>query len=487
MAPRAKKKTKKITKPTPQKTEKKTETEEDVTYPEISAKICFGEDAMTVEQAKELLGWEEESKKTGKFTDLYLLEDLNEVKIRCHNNVTNRPLYKSVYETLKQEHLRRRWQMNGEPIIIGRTGLILNGQHTLISLVLAAQELEVYPDRWEDWDEEPTMEKLVVFGIDESDDVVNTMDTCKPRSLADVIYRSEFFADKSDSDRKNVARICDYAVRTMWRRTGAGIDEFNIRRTHAESLDFISRHPRLLECVNHVYEENGGRANNIGKYIGLGYAAGLLYLMGCSDTESDEYHSSGEPKEDQLDWSKWDNACEFFVLLASEATELSAVKKSLGHILDDEGGSVAERTALLVKAWNEFAEGQSVTVKKLELEYYTDEDDVRTLAECPALAGIDLGNPSDSSERVPDPTPDEIKERAATERKDRRGKTAATEGQFEPGDHVWVDNPGGDPWEGEVIEIYTAQGTQTAQVQEDGTEDTYDVPYDSLQLDQPEG
>jgi len=83
---------------------------------------------MTPDQAKKLLGWSQESEHI-KFGSNYLLLDEYGEKVRCYNNVTNRPLYPNIYKTLRQEHLRKKWQMNGEPVIIGRTGLILNDPH----------------------------------------------------------------------------------------------------------------------------------------------------------------------------------------------------------------------------------------------------------------------------------------------------------------------------------------------------------------------
>jgi len=467
------------------KNKKKTTTAPEVPYPELSVKICSGEEALTVPQAKQLLGWEEETDEV-KFGSDYLLTDLNKVKVRCNHNVKNRPLYRGIVETLKQEHLRKRWQLNGEPIIIGRTGLILNGQHTLISLVLAAQELEkdsVWSDSWEGTP--MTMDKVVVFGIEETDNVVNTMDTCKPRSLADVIYRSEFFANLSSKDRKAIARTCDYAIRFVWSRTGASHNAFAPRRTHAEALDFLQRHPRLLDSVQHIHAENGGGQNQIGKFISPGYAAGLLYLMGSCESDPDSY-STNEPREEPLKWDRWDDACEFFVLLAAGSEEMDSVRKALGRILDDEGGSIPERSALLVKAWNRYsAFSGPVDSKNLKLEYHTDDDGVRTLAECPTVGGIDLGS-SSVAERVPDPTPEEIEERAAVEREKRAakkkggGKAKAASDFPKVGDEVWVEDPNTKPWQGTFKDSYSGPQGQVAQVEAQDDGNTYDIPMESI-------
>lgn len=159
----------------------------------VSVELCSGDKALTQAKAKELLGWEEEEKGGTSYGQEFLLKS-NGVKVRCYNNITNRPLYMANVQALKQEILRGRWRLNGESIIIGDTGLMLNGQHQCIALVEAVNDWEQDKSKWEETcPNVPTLEKVLTIGISEDDYVVNMMDTCKPRSLADVLYRSPFF------------------------------------------------------------------------------------------------------------------------------------------------------------------------------------------------------------------------------------------------------------------------------------------------------
>ena len=369
----------------------------DVIYDKVEAKICMGKTSLTMEQAKKLLGWQEESENI-KFGNDYLFKDLKGNKIICHNNLRNRPLYGKLIETYQQEILRRRWRFNGEPIIIGKTGLVLNGQHTLIALVFAFQDWEEHGGKWKDfWQTPPTISKLVMMGIEEDDDVVNTMDTCKPRSLADVVFRSEYFADFKKQGRKRVASMLDHAVRMLWHRTGASHNAFAPLRTHAESLGFIERHPTLLKASLYIYEEND-KDNRIGRFISPGYAAALMYLMGCSTTDQEKggkgYGDVEDPTESLVNWERWDKAQEFWVLLASGETSLDPVREAIGQMLEDGYGARAERCAVLVKAWNLFASGKVVKQDAIELKYSEDGEGYRTLAETPIVGGIDIGGPS---------------------------------------------------------------------------------------------
>jgi len=468
-----------------------------VLYPEVTLSLCDDSKPLTVDQAKDLLGWEEETEDAPYGSD-YLLRNHHGTKIRCYNNVTNRPLYGGVVQMLKQEHLRQRWQMNGEPVIIGSTGLVLNGQHTLISFILAAEAWQEAPEDWPGHTQQPTMVKLVVYGISEEDHVINTMDTCKPRSLADVIYRSNHFANMPSVARRKVARITDYAVRLLWSRTGMGLSAHAPRRTHAEALDFIARHPKLLDCVQHVYQEDGGD-KQLSRYLSLGYMAGMLYLMGSSGTDPAEYRAASNPSEDLLDFAQWEDACDFLVWLAGSDNQLKAVRVALAHMVDDGGGSVPERTGLLAKAWNQYATGKAVTAKHLVLDYHTDPDGFRTLAETADVGGIDLGDPAEVA-AANDPSLEEIATRAAAERAKAEAKKAGGRGKKKakpskakdpiPGTWTWegelagvrvlVDDPNTKPWKGILQDTYQGPAGTVAQVEDNETGNTYDVPLDCL-------
>jgi len=415
-----------------------------VLYKEDSVRRCRGEDAISSTHAKQFLGWAEESKED-KFSSDFLLRDYYGTKIRCINDVTNRPLSMSKVLFLKQEVLRNKWHYNAETIIIGKTGLILNGQHQLIALVLASQEWNENKSQWEEfWPTEPTIEKLVAFGIDENDEVVNTMDTCKPRSLSDVIYRSKYFADLAKSDRNAISRITDYAVRFLWNRTGASQDAYSVRRTHSESLDFINRHPKIMECVKHIYEENGSD-NNLKQFIPLGYAAGLLYLMGSCTSSSEKYKE--ETNESSLKWDMYDKASDFFVLLASGAKELNAVSTVLAKMLSqNENVSIKERWCLLIKTWNCYSKSKPVTSSAIELDYDLDSDGIKRLVDEPVIGGIDCDGEAD----IP---PDELVERIASVRNKKQPlKKPKHKRKPSIGDNVW-NHSTEKPYKAEVVEI----------------------------------
>lgn len=434
-------------------------------YPKISSKLCIGEKALTATQAKKLLGWTEE--KGDKFSE-WLLLDYHKQKIQCYNNLSNRPLYRTNVLNLKQEILNGRWEFNGETIIIGEDGTILNGQHQLIALVLAFQEWEDTDDKWQEfWPTAPTLDKLLVTGVSEKDSVVNTMDTCKPRTLSDVIFRSPFFAKLPAKERRQASSQMEYALRTIWHRTGASLDAFAPRKTHAEFLALLEKHPRLVEAVTHTYEEDGDD-KRIRRFLSPGYAAGLLYLMGTSSSAD----------ETELDFSNWETACDFFVCLAGDDPKFSAVKTAFTKLLNTTGASINERMALIVKAWLSFLSGKPITEATLKLKYNKAKEDgeLPELAELPVVGGLDFGEPTADKAELEnakvDPTPEEITQRAKKERVKRAKKPTPTKKKsvkkksvkkkkkktakrfsLERGKIVWVDGSDEEPWKGKIVDV----------------------------------
>lgn len=379
--------------PMKEKLKKETETKKrEVVYEKPSLKLYANGNPLTGAIVKKLLGYAEPPKgvKDGLFP-------VGGKKVWLTNNDTNRPFYQSNADYLTQEILRGNWEFNGEPMIIGETGRLIDGQHTGIALLNAIAEWAAHPGKWKDyWETEPVIDKLVVFGVKETDKVVNTVNTGRPRTLTDVLYRSKVFSNVKEKDRRKVSSIADWAVRLLWARTGANRNAYTPRRTHRESLFFIERHPKLVEAVRHIWEENGSE-NRIGRYISPGYAAGLLYLMASMKSSRAEYLKTENPNEESLDLSMWDRACEFFVFLASTHDSLKAVIPALAKC--SEGTPTRdERQAVVLKAWLLYAEDKPVTVSSLALRYQPDSDGLLKLAEHPVIGGIDVGDTTQEEE-----------------------------------------------------------------------------------------
>lgn len=367
-------------------------TQRPVVYEKISVKLHNGDTTLTFEQAKTLLGYITESENI-KFGGDYTTTNADGDKVRCLHNVRNRPIYRGTMETYTQEVLNKRWRLNGETLIIGKTGITISGQHRLLGFIDAVLTWRKEPGKWINWQEEPTFPCIIVYGVDEDDETVNTIDTGKPRSLADVLYNSKYFAKLGPHDRRVAARAADYCVRTLWDRTHAGEDAWAPKRTHAESMDFIARHERMLDCVRHIIEEDGGDGK-ISKLLSLGTAAGCCYLMATSATEYEREDKKGYGQVDtrseaQLDFELWDKAQDFWTELAG-GKKLEAVRAAIAAGQETTTLSQPEIIGVLVRAWEQYANGKAVKADHLQLDYTTI-DGVDVLAENPKFGGIDLG------------------------------------------------------------------------------------------------
>lgn len=435
------------------------DTSRPVVYPEIKVELCrtATDNPFTGEYAKRLLGWMEETKEAP-FEEDFLLIDRTRKKIRCSNNVRNRFYTHSNALAIMQEILQKRWKLNLMTIVIGRTGITVNAQHRLIGLVLACQEWAANREKYAHWETEPTIETLLAFGCEETDDVCGTFDTGKPRTLAEAIGCSGVFADLGKGQKKLASRICERAIMTMWDRTAV-----KKRMTHSEAMAFIEAHPRLLDSVKHILEEDGGKQKQVARWIGPGVASALLYMMGSAKSDPTKYKGD----EKSLDWTMWDAAKTFWVDLAGKAKNTVVLRKSLTGLVAEGMANPRSRPAVLAKAWMLQVGGKPTTAESLALKYVV-EDDVRRLAECPTVGGIDRG--SGSADDKPDPTPAEIELRKAEQKALRGGKKA--EAKKAPvattlavGVRVWVPEEEGDThWSGVIDEIYQANGVDVVKI-----------------------
>lgn len=428
---------------------KKPEPTAEVLYPEVTVRLCQMEDAITMEQAKKLLGWEECEGED------YFTLDMHEKKIRCLNNEANRPYDRGRAEQYAQVILQRQWAgprgngktVNGESLVIGKTGQTLSAQHRLTGLIFACQRWEK-EDHWRtNWPEMPVMESVVVYGVDESGETTMTIDNVKPRTAADVFYSDTLIYPKEkNKDRRELCKLLEFAIRFCWYRTGAKFDAYAPLLSHPEAKAFITAHPRILRAVKHIYQENAD--SRIRPLLSLGTAAGLMYLMGVSDSDPEKY--TGEEKS--LSTKLWDKAVNFWTNVAKSVKKsecekgFELLREAIAGMADMNGGSPPKDVSIgmFVKAWDIYSTDRPLTEKQLGYEYrkfqdassgmelekllqnglkYEPEepgDDVgewlreRTLVECPSVGGIDKGDPEEEIR--------EEKEREREEKAEERRK-----------------------------------------------------------------
>jgi hypothetical protein len=423
-------------------------------YPEYRALMRAGDKALSVAELKSILGWEEEPIGDNWGND-YLFVDRQGKKIRCSFLTKNKPLYQTTLDDLEQEHLNNRWRVNGEPIILSRYGNVLNGQHTMISAVLAEQtRTGPQKDHWAQfWAGPVTLQKLLVCGIAEDQETINTIDTGRRRSMADMLYHNGNFSEDNSDARRLLSKLTAQAIRLIWDRTGYSEDPFAPRQkrayTHTEIASYLDRHLRIIEAARHIALVN--RGSRLGALISPGYATGLLYLMGASSSDGSRYRQENPVTQESLTWNHWDKACEFWRGIADpligRSVSWQTVRKAVAGLVDPNSGEDAclrDRAAVFCLAWQFFVAGSEPTADDLSLEkYYTiDPEGIRVAHNLPVLGGIDLGDPS-SRYVAPEPEdPKELEERAREVRRITQILMERREKRLEPETPSTVAKPG---------------------------------------------
>jgi len=459
-------------------------------YPKLQVVACTGRDSLTAEDAKRLLGWEIEGDQP--FGEDFLLKDREGHKVRCTYNTANRPYSHTRTLTYMHDILRGAWQFNGHTRIIGKNGVILSGQHVLPALVLAEQTWRLEREKYAHLTKPPTIETLIVKGIEETDAIKNTIDTARESTFADALFRTSHFADLNKGHRKRVAKLGQFAVQILWHRSGAQAVHETPVRTHSDSQEFLNNHPTLVDCVRHVYVENG-KTNAIAKLLSCGYTAGLMYLMAASKSDYAKYRF--DRREENLNLEQYEQAKKFVTALAQNAGVVRAVRTKIAELID-EGGVVPAslRMAVVCNGWNAWIESGKCTLQNVEIHYTTSDEGARILDELPTLGGVDMVEDelvANENETAPQAA---VKGRhtAAQAKKAKRVFKARKhhENRWSLGDRAWVrDDDGDDHYLAQLVSepFEDEYDTTWVDVLElgSGNPNRYEVNVKHLQLQHP--
>jgi hypothetical protein len=365
-----------------------------VLYPYLTASVCTSDisatktgecNPLTCDQAKALLGWLCPEGKDPAF-EVYHFKDRNNKTVLCLNNDINRPFYPGLARQWMFEILAGNWKQNGETLIIGKTGRVLDCQHRLVGLVWAQQEWAKNPDKYPFWKTEPTIDCILVFGVNEDIKTVNTINVGKSRSVGDALYATDIFKGKP-KDVKQQSRIAGHAVRMLWQRTGAMDDAFTPKQSHAEVLDFLLRHPFLIELVEFVYTLDKKTSGALQQCLSLGYLAALSYLMSIADDGGSAYHNADVPSEDDVKFKYVAQVRQFLRDLSERKPTTDALREGL-IALHESNASIIEYVSITILGWQSYRQHKKVLPLTLS---YAEKDGRRVLLSRPGLGGIDIG------------------------------------------------------------------------------------------------
>jgi hypothetical protein len=455
----------------------------DVIHPEVSVELYSHSagNPITLETAMELIGW----KMAPDDNPDWFIKDTMGNKIVLENNATNRPFRMGLAKRYANEMLRGKWKLNGETIIFDRLGLCQSGQHRLVALILAEEQRKAEPEVWKKYHRGPIeIEGIVVCGISEDSDTIDTLDIGQKRSLGDVIARHEFFGDQEvpKKTRDKMANILANGLRLVWLRAGGKKVSDAPHFPHSEAMDFLDDHPEIVNTLLYIWQMEGGQGQGglrISKYVTLGYATGLMYLMGTSATDSEELSSKGVGA---LNFELMEKAKLFWAAFASGAglaadNPILVLREQLLNISQSTSFARDEVTGMIIKAFNLWVDNKPAIAKNILMKKVRGDDGKERLAEDPRLGGLDIYRDEDDK-----PALDKV-----DYSDDPREGSQAKSGKWQVNDSCWVRQKGEDAWFGVIENIIKGEGKigDTFTVVDDATGSAWDVSIGDLFLKNP--
>lgn len=180
-------------------------------------------------------------------------------------NSRNRPVSQTTVDRYAQEMRLGNWKLNGETLIFGKDGQLMNGQHRLKACIAANKSFD----------------SMVIMGVE--NDTFDTIDDGSKRSLADV------FAIRGETCSGNLAA----GVRFLHVYATGQIETRDLRRGTIATKSVLEatfkKHPGMRQSVKFVgmlKQRTGGLLMPTGMAIGLHYLFALV-----DEKKADEFFS----------------------------------------------------------------------------------------------------------------------------------------------------------------------------------------------------
>lgn len=240
-------------------------------------------------------------------------------------NGKNRPVNNSTVKRYSEEMKAGRWQNNGDNIRISITGLILDGQHRLYSVL----------------DSGVTITQNIVTGLD--DKVFDTIDTGRLRSASDAVAVAGY---KNYTTMAGATKlILAYKNGSLRTQVQGGTGQ-RLRITNHDVIEFINRKANvelLQECAT-----VGNKCANKAKFFSQSTYAAFAYLFGEIDREESMLFFDMLTTGESIGKSSYS----MIYLLRQKLINFQQSNANL---------QTTDKYALLIKAWNMFRKGKEVS------------------------------------------------------------------------------------------------------------------------------
>ncbi|MEO9611775.1 MAG: hypothetical protein ABJG86_00575 [Nitratireductor sp.] len=221
-----------------------------------------------------------------------------------------------------------RWKLNGEPIIIGRSGQLLSGR---LRLAACAQSGAAFP-------------ALIVRGIEDAN--FETIDAVRRRTVGDIL------TIRKEPDGRALAA----ALSTIWRYLHKAFDRKHATRFSAQQLlEILEAHPEVRLSL--------ALTKDVAPVLPHGLATALHYLFSCVDGEK---------------------ATQFFQEICDPADANHPAPQLLRRQMEAmraQGGARSQQfmIGLTVKAWEAFRANKPTSL----LRYVVGNEDLPTITDLP--------------------------------------------------------------------------------------------------------
>lgn len=271
------------------------------------------------EERRRMKAWLDEriaaSKKRPSAEVVTLTPALAGLLVEESRNPVNRPFGRYNLETLKADVANKRWEFNGESIVISKTGLLLDGQHRCATVIATGIPIET----------------VIVFGP--RDEARYTIDIGKPKTAANFLHM------KGRTDTTNMASMVSMLL--QYRKAG-NLNHGYVRPTKTEIVEAVESLPGLQHSVNIV---QGATKRRLGSRSVLAFCHYVFARRSNRET-ADEFvtrliDGDGLRRGNPIYYCR---------------------DRLIGM---DRGARSDSRVELIFKCWNAWRQGQSITHCKL--------------------------------------------------------------------------------------------------------------------------
>lgn len=243
-------------------------------------------------------------------------------------NEHNRPLRKSVVARYATAMANDEWLLNGEAVVVGHDGSLLDGQHRLLAVIEADTEVEM----------------LIVRGVQAS--TFHTFDSGTKRGVSDAL------SIRGEVNTHILARTLVIGCRAEH----GTLHSTTLPPSVTECLNFLDRYPQATDSAKLLTQLNPWpRGSKAGTLAGLHLLFSLskygpeIAEMFISDLRNGESMGKGDP-----------------VYTLRTRIELSQLK--VNQLMKP-----IDYMAIVIKAWNAFVKDERIfTLKYIESEAFPD-------------------------------------------------------------------------------------------------------------------